>query len=105
MQDITPSDFQQKVAGGDTLTLLDIREPWEIELARVDGAVHIPMGEIPGRLGELDRDRPVVVMCHHGVRSRQVALFLEQNGFQQVLNLAGGIDAWSVEVDPDVASY
>lgn len=105
MQDITPSDFQQKVAGGDSLTLLDIREPWEIELARVDGAVHIPMGEIPGRLGELDRDRPVVVMCHHGVRSRQVALFLEQSGFQQVLNLAGGIDAWSMEVDPDVASY
>lgn len=105
MQDISPSDYQQQVAGGEPLLLLDIREPWELELARLDGAVHIPMGEIPGRLGELDRDRPVVVMCHHGVRSRQVAMFLEQSGFARVLNLAGGIDAWSMEVDPDVASY
>ena len=105
MQEISPSAYQQRTAGGEDFVLLDIRESWELELARLDGALHIPMGEIPGRLDELDRDRAVVVMCHHGVRSRQVAMFLEQSGFANVLNLTGGIDAWSAEIDPDVASY
>ena len=89
--------------------LLDVREPWEFALAaiRVEGlrTLHIPMNEIPARLAELDPNRPVVCICHHGMRSAQVVAFLERQGFGAVYNLAGGIDAWSVEVDPGVARY
>lgn len=89
--------------------LLDVREPWEIALAslRLDGLETraIPMGELVGRLGELDPARPVVCLCHHGARSRQVAHFLDGQGFASVYNLSGGIDAWSTAVDPAVPRY
>ncbi len=86
-------------------TLLDVREPNELGLAAVAGAMHIPMGDIPRRLNELDRDKTIVVMCHSGVRSMAVARYLQNEGFAQVFNLAGGIDAWSREVDPTVPRY
>jgi rhodanese-related sulfurtransferase len=89
--------------------LLDVREPWEVELAaiRVDGveARHIPMSRIPERLDELDPSQSIVCVCHHGVRSLQVVAFLERQGFGSVYNLAGGIDAWSQQVDPGVPRY
>jgi rhodanese-related sulfurtransferase len=85
--------------------LLDVREPWEWQTARLEGAVHIPMREIPARLGELAREREVVAICHHGGRSQQVAMFLEKNGFAKVHNLVGGVDAWSRSVDPAVPLY
>jgi len=87
------------------VVLLDVREPAEVAVAAVAGAVHIPMGEIPARLAELDPERPIVVMCHLGGRSRRVAEFLASRGFREVFNLRGGIDAWSVEVDPDIPRY
>ena len=91
------------------LLLLDVREPWEVALAsiRLDGAVHVdvPMGQVPQRLGELDPAQPVVCICHHGARSAQVVAFLERQGFDSVYNLAGGIDAWSREVDAAVPRY
>lgn len=88
---------------------LDVREPWEAALARVerpevDGR-YIPMGELPGRLAELDAGRPVLVLCHHGVRSAQVTMFLSRHGYPHAYNIEGGIDAWSREVDPTVARY
>jgi rhodanese-related sulfurtransferase len=86
-------------------TLLDVRESWEWDLARVDGAVHMPMGNVPDRVGELDPSKPVVVMCHHGGRSRQVAIWLKSRGFADVSNFDGGIDAWSREIDPTVPRY
>ncbi len=89
----------------ETLTLLDVREHWEFELAHVDGSVHIPMGEIPLRAAELDPARPLAVICHHGMRSLQVALFLEQQGFARVMNVEGGIDAWARELDPEMPRY
>ncbi len=89
----------------DATTLLDVREPNELGLAAVAGAMHIPMGDIPRRLNELDRDKTIVVMCHSGVRSMAVARYLQDEGFAQVFNLAGGIDAWSREVDPTVPRY
>jgi rhodanese-related sulfurtransferase len=97
-------------ADGDLpLLLLDVREPWEIETAaiRIDGAASaaIPMGEVPARLAELDRSQPVVCICHHGARSAQVVAFLERSGFEAVYNLAGGIDAWSQQVDGQVPRY
>ncbi len=85
--------------------LLDVREPWEWELCHVAGAVHIPMGQIPARRAELPADRPVVVMCHHGMRSHQVAQFLEAEGHADVANLVGGIDAWARSVDTGLALY
>ena len=85
--------------------LLDVREPAELQLAELQGAVHIPMREVPQRLHELDRDTALVVICHGGARSRQVAEFLQGAGFEQVFNLAGGIDAWSQAIDPHVPRY
>ncbi len=85
--------------------LLDVREPWELDICRLEGAAHIPMRHIPDALAELDPQRPVVVICHHGIRSQQVALYLEHQGFGQVLNLRGGIDAWAHDIDRDMATY
>ncbi|MGH8732309.1 MAG: rhodanese-like domain-containing protein [Burkholderiales bacterium] len=85
--------------------LLDVREPWEWEAARIAGAQLIPMREVPGRAAELDSKRDVVAICHHGGRSQQVAMFLEKNGFSKVHNLQGGVDAWSRTVDPAVPLY
>ena len=85
--------------------LLDVREPWEFERARIEGSLHVPMREIPGRLGEIATDRDVVAICHHGGRSMQVAMFLEKNGFSRVHNLVGGVDGWSRTVDPSIPTY
>jgi len=85
--------------------LLDVRERWEYEKAHIPGSQLVPMGEIPGRLAEIDETRDVVAFCHHGGRSMQVAVFLEKNGFSRVRNLVGGIDAWARTVDPAVPIY
>ena len=91
------------------VVFLDVREPSEVATAAIaaPGArlVFVPMREIPTRLGELDPMQPVVCICHHGARSAQVVAFLERSGFESVYNLAGGIDAWSQDVDPSVARY
>ncbi len=92
-------------AGRDKPLLLDVREPWEWDAARIEGSRHIPMRELPGRLAEVDPQREVVAICHHGGRSQQVAMFLEKNGFSKVHNLQGGVDAWSRTVDPAVPLY
>ena len=85
--------------------LLDVREPWEVQTCALDNFVNIPMGQIPARLDELNREQPVVVVCHHGIRSQRVALFLEHAGFEKVYNLRGGVDAWAKEVDPTFPVY
>jgi rhodanese-related sulfurtransferase len=85
--------------------LLDVREPWEHDKARIAGSRLVPMGQIQARLAELDDEKEVVAICHHGGRSMQVALFLEKSGFSRVHNLAGGIDAWSRTVDPSIPLY
>jgi rhodanese-related sulfurtransferase len=102
--EITPTEFVARRERGESLTLLDVREDWELGVASVPDVVHIPMGEVADRLGELDRGREVVVLCRSGRRSLQVANFLQQNGFQAV-NLAGGILAWSRELDATIPTY
>ena len=85
--------------------LLDVREPWEYAQVHVEGSRHIPMGQIQERLEELDPKAHYVVMCHHGGRSQQVALFLASKDYGQVANLVGGIDAWAAQLDPNLARY
>jgi rhodanese-related sulfurtransferase len=85
--------------------LLDVREPWEHDKARIAGSQLVPMGQVPARLAEIDDEKEVVAICHHGGRSMQVAMFLEKSGFPKVHNLAGGIDAWSRTVDPSIPLY
>ena len=102
--EITPTEFVERRSRGESLTLLDVREEWELGVASVPDVVHIPMGEVADRLGELDRGREVVVLCRSGRRSLQVANVLQQNGFQAV-NLAGGILAWSRELDATIPTY
>ena len=107
MQNISPTELQQRL-NSDTPPplLLDIREPWEVERACLPHSLCIPMGELQTRLQELDPNQETVVLCHHGIRSRSVCLFLEQNmQFSDVLNLVGGIDAWARQVDPAVPTY
>lgn len=89
--------------------LLDVREPWELQTASVAPQgftlVAIPMNEIPARLAELDPDQRIACLCHHGARSQRVAMFLSQNGYPALANVAGGIDAWSAQHDPSVPRY
>jgi rhodanese-related sulfurtransferase len=85
--------------------LVDVRSPEEWQFCHIDGAVHVPLNQLAQRLEELDRDREVVIYCHHGIRSHQAAEFLLWQGFKKVRNLIGGIEAWSVEVDPNIARY
>jgi len=96
-------------AGNAPPLVLDVREPWELQTASVkaDGfdVVAIPMNEIPARIAQLDPGQPVACLCHHGARSQRVAMFLAQNGFTRVANIAGGIDAWSAERDEGVPRY
>lgn len=109
MQQITPADWASWAEQQNTRpVLLDVREAWELQTASVqtDAAdlLHMPMNTVPARLMELDRQRPVACLCHHGARSMQVAHFLAAQGFETV-NIAGGIHAWSVQVDPRIPMY
>lgn len=104
--EITPEDVKSKAAAGDAFTLLDVREPWEIETARIEGAKLMPMGEVPTRAHqELDPDDHIVVICHHGVRSMNVTIWLREQGFENVQSMKGGIDAWSRRIDEKVPLY
>lgn len=107
MRQITPKEVAAWLADGSRPrpVLLDVREPWEHQTCRIDGSVLIPMGEVPQRTSELDADSDIVVVCHHGGRSMQVALFLAGQGFGKVHNLAGGVDAWARTVDPSMPVY
>jgi rhodanese-related sulfurtransferase len=98
------ADWLKDPARGKPL-LLDVREPWEFEKARLEQSTHIPLREIPSRVSELDAAADIVVICHHGGRSMQAALFLDKQGFASVRNLAGGVDAWARQIDPAVPVY
>ena len=103
--EIEPLELKRRLDAGEALTVLDVREPWEVAIARIPGSLHIPMGEIPARLGELDRDRELIVLCKAGGRSLRTAQFLADRGFGRVTNLTGGIDAWTRDIDPKLDPY
>ena len=103
--EIAPEDVKSKIDGAEPFTLLDVREPWEFETARIDSAKLMPMGEVPSRAHqELDPEEHIVVMCHHGVRSMNVTVWRQQ-GFEKAQSMRGGIDAWSRRVDGKVPMY
>jgi rhodanese-related sulfurtransferase len=105
-QELTPREFLDRREAGLALTLLDVREDWEVKLAPVPTpTLHIPMGEISNRLAELSPNKEVVVICRSGGRSAQVAAYLERQGFEKVFNLSGGILAWSRVIDPRIPQY
>jgi rhodanese-related sulfurtransferase len=104
--EITPGEVRRKLDTDQPLVLLDVREPVELQMAHIEGALHIPMGEIPMRANqELDPDAHIVVVCHHGVRSLSVTAWLRQQGFENAQSMRGGIDRWAREVDPKVPTY
>lgn len=104
--EISPEDMKAKLSGGENFTILDVREPWEFQTAHIENAKLIPMGEIPSRAHqELDPEDHIVVLCHHGVRSMNVTVWLRQQGFEKAQSMRGGIDAWSNTVDPSVPKY
>jgi len=107
MQQLTPDALQSWMADGsrDQPALLDVREPWEHERCLIGGSVPLPMSQVVDRADELDPSRQWVVICHHGMRSMQVGMYLERLGFPNVFNLQGGIDAWAREVEPGMARY
>ena len=105
MREITPAELAAALAGATPPLVVDVREPWELELARLDGATHLPLREIPARMAELDTRREVVTVCHHGVRSLRARELLLSAGFAHVRSLAGGIDAWAEEIAPGMARY
>jgi rhodanese-related sulfurtransferase len=103
--EISPEEASALAAAGD-VKLIDVREPWEFATARIDGSVAMPMGDVPSRAhAELDPDERLVVLCHHGMRSMNVTVWLRNQGYEQAQSLRGGIDAWSAEVDPKVGRY
>ena len=104
--EITPEEVKSKLNAGEPFTLLDVREPWEFNTARIDGTKLIPMGDVPSRAHqELDPEEHIVVVCHHGVRSMNVTAWLRQQGFEKAQSMRGGIDAWSRQVDATVPMY
>ena len=101
---LSVDELKAKLDRGDAFLLLDVREPEEFAFANI-GGVPIPLGELPSRLAELDRDTEIVILCHHGVRSLHAAHFLLANGFTKLANVRGGIDQWSIRVDGNLARY
>jgi rhodanese-related sulfurtransferase len=106
--EITPREVRQRMDAGEAIRLIDVREPGEFALTRISGAELIPMGTVPSRLEHLDAaadEATLIVFCHHGVRSMNVACWLREQGVTACQSMAGGIDRWSEEVDPAVARY
>lgn len=105
MTEISVRELKRRVDAGEPLFVLDVREGYELQTAALAFATPIPMGEVAGRLDDVPRDRTVAVLCHAGVRSARITQFLVQSGFENAVNVAGGIDAWSREIDPSVPVY
>lgn len=104
--EIPVGELKARLAAKDTLTILDVREPWEYATANIEGSKHIPMGDVPSRAHqELDPEEHIIVICHHGVRSLNVTHWLRQQGFEKAQSLQGGIDHWSRIIDPKVPLY
>ena len=102
---ISPSAVAERFQNGEQLNLIDVREPLEFEIASIEGAKLLPLSQFTEWIDDLQPDKEIIVMCHHGIRSANLCVFLVRNGFEKVFNLDGGIDLWSKEVDGNVPRY
>lgn len=102
---LSASELHKRLIASDTLIMLDVRESFELDICRLKGALHIPMSLVPSNIDKLPKNQELVVLCHHGIRSAQIVGYLKQNGFDNVHNLDGGIHAWAMEVDNNMAVY
>ncbi len=105
MLEISVTELKEKLDSGDKLQLVDVRETWELEICQITGVKNLPMSEIANRAQDVEKNVETIVICHHGGRSMQVAMWLEQQGFGEMTNLAGGMDAWAAVIDPSMDRY
>ncbi len=105
VRNITPTELSARLSSGEDMLIVDIREHWELQINRLEGAVHIPLADFPAALKTLPGDKPIVIICHTGRRSAYLVDWLDMQGYTNFLNLAGGIDRWAREVDPSVPRY
>ena len=105
MQTMLPEELKKRLDAGEKPILLDVREPWEFSICKIEGSVNISMAEPEKLINELNANDEIIAICHHGMRSFQVCNYLESNGFNKVLNLDGGIDSWAKTIDTDMAQY
>lgn len=103
-KEISPREAAQLTQTGEAI-LVDVREDTELAICKIEGSLHIPMNEIPTRADALPREQPLIILCHHGMRSLSVCQYLEARGFTNAINLNGGIHAWAIEVDPEMERY
>jgi rhodanese-related sulfurtransferase len=103
--EIDVDELDRRRRSGEAIVILDVRESWEIDLCRIPESQAIPLATLPEHLGMLPRDRPLVLVCHHGVRSQRAAAWLRANGFENAVNLVGGVDAWARRIDPAMRIY
>jgi rhodanese-related sulfurtransferase len=103
--EIDVRELDQRRRNAEAVAVLDVREPWELELCRIEGSLALPLDTLPAHLEELPRDGLLVVVCHHGVRSARATAWLRAHGFDNAANLAGGIDAWAREIEPSMRTY
>jgi rhodanese-related sulfurtransferase len=104
-ESISPTELNERLKNGEKVNLIDVREVWEYETAHLEGAKLLPLSQFNEWIDGLNPEEEIVVMCHHGIRSANVCMFLLRNGFEKVFNLDGGIDLWSKEVDESVPLY
>lgn len=102
---VTAEELKELIDANEPLCLIDVRDPWEFELCRIEGSRNIPLETLPVRIAELDPERPTVLICHHGMRSQQAAQHLDSRGFAHTMNLEGGVDEWAQSIDPDMEQY
>jgi rhodanese-related sulfurtransferase len=106
MRELTPDECKAHLEQAEsTPMLLDVREPWEYQIVHLENSQLVPMRKVPEIVETLDPHQEIIVVCHHGIRSRQVALFLEHHGFSNVVNLKGGLDAWARHTDTKLPTY
>ena len=105
VKEVSVQELKRRLDAGDKLQLVDVREPWELAIVRLPSSTHIPLGQLPARLGELQTDSDIIVMCRSGGRSRRATELLLARGFERAANLTGGILAWADEIEPDLPTY
>jgi rhodanese-related sulfurtransferase len=105
IEDLTPAEVAERLAADPPALLVDVREGWERDRATIAGSMHIPLGDLPARIGALPEDASIILYCHHGMRSAQAGMWLAQQGYDDVAHLEGGIDAWSRDRDDSIPRY